>query len=171
MSILENRRKYRELIGEYITAFAEIEFYMSLYDAMIKNQETYKVDLVTTFATPLKVKIKHIRNFIKEQFSVELFTTWQLLEAEILDLNQSRSYLVHGTGFSDFWAPTIKTMLDVDQKNQQLQFKEFNAEDLRLLCERVYHVLTGENGIQGVFLQALLSEMRGKFGQDASSRQ
>ena len=168
MPILENRRKYRELIGEYITAFAEIELYLSFYDAMIKSGQTRKVDLVVTFATPLKVKVKNVRKFISDELSVQLFADWQLLEAQILELNQSRSYLVHGTGFSDFWTPTIKTILDVDQKKQNLEFKEFSAADLRKLCEQAYNVLTGENGIQGVFLQALLSEMRVKFGQIAT---
>ncbi|MBW4891830.1 hypothetical protein KXQ82_19040 [Mucilaginibacter sp. HMF5004] len=160
INILENQRKFREAIGQFITAFAEVEVYLTIYDSMIDSKRTNNVFLVESFSNPLKIKLKHINRFIKEYLGDNFYLRWQIIEAEIEDLNLFRHHIIHGTGFSSYWSETIKTMLKEDSKNQILNHREFSIKDIKALSERVYHVLTGNDGIQGIFFEDFMRDFK-----------
>jgi hypothetical protein len=158
MNMLENRRSYKESIGEFITAFAEIELYMTLYDAIIKTKNTTNVPLVGSFSTPFKIKMKNVTTFINTNFSENFNKVWNDIKTEINSLYLFRNHIIHGTGFSNFWGEYTKTMIDEEQKREKLSFKSLSIQDIKALSERTYHVLTGDSGIQGFFMQDFLKE-------------
>ncbi|MDR3697488.1 hypothetical protein [Mucilaginibacter sp.] len=165
MNILENRRSFNESIGEFITAFAQVELYVTMYDAIIKTKNTKNLPLAGSFSVPVKKKLKNISRFILEGFNKDFNECWVEIQKEIMDLYLFRNHIIHGTGASSFYGEYTKTMIDEDQQLLQLNFKNLSIEDIKKLSQRTYHVLTGDNGIQGVFMQEFLKISRSLFSQ------
>jgi hypothetical protein len=163
MNMLENRRSYQEAIGEFIVAFAEIEVWITLFDAVIKTKNAPKVPLVGSLSVPLNIKLKNIKRFITENLDNDYLKRWKAIHSEIDDLNLHRNHIIHGTGFSSLWGEYIRTAIDEERKFQSISFKNLSVNDIKALSQRTYHSLTGDNGIAGYFYQDFMKEARAYF--------
>jgi hypothetical protein len=168
MNLLKTRRKYQETIGEFISAFAEVELYVTIFDSIIQTENTTNPTLVGSFHLPFTIKLNHINDFIEKLNNNFLCEGWQFLRQEINDVYLNRNHIVHGTGTSSYWGENIRTILDEGIKKSkgiELSIKTFSVNDIHNMSQRTYHILTGEYGIQGVFLQEFRLISRSYFSK------
>jgi len=95
----------------------------------------------------LKEKRTLLRKYIKSELP-ELLEEWEVINGEIGVLNLERRYLVHGIGRAYLFHENISTYVKV---GKTVQTKEYKVKDIKSLTNRIGHVNTGKNGINGVF--------------------
>ena len=146
--LLENDRRFKEAIGEFIIAFSQLEFGLAflcvLTEPDLKGNEDY---LSKYLGFPLDKKLKHLNKYIKNDL-FEIHSVWEKIQTQIIILNKERRFLVHG--FMSYSLPRehlvtfTKVKGKIEMKNQTLvQIKEFT--------NKVQHLNTGKNGINGEF--------------------
>lgn len=146
--ILKNDKEFKQAIGAFIIAFSELEFglvflcSMTEFDVRIKNEYVTKY-LGFTFER----KMQHLTDFISENMN-ELTPIWEKLKNEIGQLNRERRFLVHG--FMTYYLPheTITTHV---KENGKVTNKKQTLEEIKGFTNRLHHLNTGENGINGEF--------------------
>ena len=90
--------------------------------------------------------------FIKTHLP-NLLEEWIVINVAIGQINSDRRHLVHG--FTQYYLPEehIETFV---KKKGRVEKKRFTVNDIKALTEKIHHINTGDNGINGVFHTKLL---------------
>lgn len=146
--ILKNDKDIKEAIGSFIIAFSELEFGLAYLCSMTEFDLRLKDNyLVKYMGFSFDQKMRHLSDFINEHLS-EIKAIWEKQKEEIVKLNRERRFLAHG--FMIYYLPheTITTHVrekgEIVTKNQTLQ-------DIKSFTNRLHHINTGDNGINGEF--------------------
>jgi hypothetical protein len=148
MDILENDRKFKEVLGDFLIAFTQLEFGLAelctLTDFDLKNNDvTFEKFLGQTFEQKRKI----ITNFIKENFS-DIQPIWDTLNEKIGQINRHRRFLIHGIVDSFIQKNTITTI--IKEKGNKVQ-SEFSISQIKKIINEIHEINTGSNGILGEF--------------------
>jgi|LakMenE01Jun11ns_1017448.scaffolds.fasta_scaffold9720268_1 hypothetical protein len=147
-NILKNDKAFKEAIGSFIIAFSELEFGLvflcSMTEFDIRQKETY---ITKYLGFTFENKVRHLTSFIDEHLN-ELVPIWEKLKAEIGELNRERRFLVHG--FMSYSLPheTITTHV---KESGNVTTKKQSLSEIKKFTNRLNHLNTGENGINGKF--------------------
>lgn len=147
-NILKNSKDFKEAIGSFIIAFSELEFGLVFLCSMTEFDPRQKNNYVTKYlGFTFEKKMQHLTNFIEEQLP-EIKPTWDKLKNEIGQLNRERRFLVHG--FMTYYLPkeTITTHV---KEGGQVVTKNQTLDEIKSFTDRLHHLNTGENGINGEF--------------------
>ena len=155
---LEEDRKFKHQIGEFIIAFSELEYGLadlcSMTEFDLRKKDDYFVNHV---GLPFEKKVITLSNFISENLP-ELTEIWEELKKEITELNGDRRFIAHG--FIQYFLPfESSTTATYVKKGKTLAKKELNSKILKDLTNRLHHLNTGKNGINGEF-HSLFSKAR-----------
>jgi hypothetical protein len=148
IDIWKNDKEFKEAIGGFIIAFSELEFGLAFlcswteFDLRLKDNYLMKY-----MGFSFDQKMRHLSDFISEH-SVEVKPTWDKLKEEIGQLNRERRFFAHG--FMTYYLPheTVTTHI---RETGQIKTKKHTLHDIKSLTNRLHHVNTGENGINGEF--------------------
>lgn len=144
----KNDKLFKEAIGSFIIAFSELEFGLVFLCSMTEFDVRKKDQYFTKYSGfTFEMKIKHLTNFISENLN-ELLPIWWKLKNEIGQLNRERRFLVHG--FMTYCLPS-ETITTHVKENGTLTTKKLTLEDITNFTNRLLHLNTGENGINGDF--------------------
>jgi len=146
--ILKNDKEFKQAIGAFIIAFSELEFGLVFLCSMTEFDVRKKDEYVTKYlGFTFERKMQHLTDFISENLN-ELTPIWEKLKNEIGQLNRERRFLVHG--FMTYYLPheTITTHV---KENGKVTTKKQTLEEIKGFTNRLHHLNTGENGINGEF--------------------
>lgn len=146
--ILKNDKEFKQAIGAFIIAFSELEFGLVFLCSMTEFDVRRKDEYVTKYlGFTFERKMQHLTDFISENLN-ELTPIWEKLKNEIGQLNRERRFLVHG--FMQYYLPheTITTHV---KENGKVTTKKQTLEEIEGFTNRLHHLNTGENGINGEF--------------------
>ena len=144
----KNDKLFKEAIGSFIIAFSELEFGLVFLCSMTEFDVQKKDQYFTKYSGfTFEMKMKHLTNFISENLN-ELLPIWWKLKNEIGQLNRERRFLVHG--FMTYYLPS-ETITTHVKENGTLTTKKLTLEDITNFTNRLLHLNTGENGINGDF--------------------
>ncbi|WP_275316472.1 hypothetical protein [Tenacibaculum bernardetii] len=146
--IFKNDKEFKEAIGAYIIAFSELEFGLASlctateFDLRLKNNHLMKY-----MGFSFDKKMKHLSDFINTHL-IELKPTWDIIKNEVGQLNRERRFLAHG--FMSYTLPreTITTHI---KENGKIVTQNQTLKKIKNLTNRLEHVKTGKNGINGEF--------------------
>jgi|AntRauTorckE5430_2_1112549.scaffolds.fasta_scaffold07143_3 hypothetical protein len=145
----KKREKFLREIGLFSLSFSKLEDGISeLVAFSIEDVRYWEVRYEEVYGFNLSVKLDLIEKFIKAELP-ELYKQWQLINIEIKNLNYQRRHLIHGTGNSYLFREPILTLIKKNKK--EFDQGSYSIIEIRALTNRIGHVCTGENGIQGVF--------------------
>lgn len=148
MDIFKNDKEFKQAIGAFIIAFSELEFGLVFLCSMTEFDVRKKDEYVTKYlGFTFERKMQHLTEFITEDLN-ELTPIWEKLKSEIGQLNRERRFLVHG--FMTYYLPqeTITTHV---KENGKVITKKQSKEEIEGFTNRLHHLNTGENGINGEF--------------------
>jgi hypothetical protein len=146
--ILKNDKEFKQAIGAFIIAFSELEFGLVFLCSMTEFDVRKKDEYVTKYlGFTFDRKMQHLTDFISENLS-ELTPIWDKLKNEIGQLNRERRFLVHG--FMQYYLPheTITTHV---KENGKVTTKKQTLKEIKGFTNKLHHLNTGENGINGEF--------------------
>ncbi len=146
--IWKNDKNFKEAIGSFIIAFSELEFGLVFLCAMTEFDIRQKDNYITKYlGFTFEKKVQHLSTFIEEHLT-EIKPTWDILKSEIGQLNRERRFLVHG--FMSYSLPheTITTHV---KESGKVTTKNQTLEEIKNFTNRLHHLNTGENGINGEF--------------------
>lgn len=146
--IIKNDKEFKQAIGAFIIAFSELEFGLVFLCSMTEFDVRKKNEYVTKYlGFTFDRKMQHLTDFISENLN-ELTSIWEKLKNEIRQLNRERRFLVHG--FMTYYLPheTITTQV---KENGKVKTKKQTLEEIKGFTNRLHHLNTGENGINGEF--------------------
>ena len=92
-------------------------------------------------------KMRYLTEFINEHL-VEIKPIWDRLKEEIGQLNRERRFLAHG--FMTYYLPNETVTTHIKEKGQ-IVTKNQTLQEIKALTNRLHHVNTGDNGINGEF--------------------
>lgn len=147
-TILKNDQEFKHAIGSFIIAFSELEFGLAFLCSMTEFDIRRKDEYIVKFiGYTFEKKLEHLSNFISEQLT-ELQPIWEDLKIEIGVLNRERRFLVHG--FMSYGLPkeTITTHI---KEGKKITSKTHTIKEIKDFTDRLYHLNTGKNGINGEF--------------------
>jgi len=148
VDILKKDREFKEAIGSFVIAFSELEFGLVFLCTLTEFDIRQKDNYVTKYlGFAFEKKMTHLTDFIGEQLP-DLKSIWEKLKSEIGILNKERRYLVHG--FMSYGLPreTITTHV---RESGKVSTKNHSLEEIKSFTNRLHHLNTGENGINGEF--------------------
>jgi len=146
--IWKNDKEFKEAIGSFIIAFSELEFGLVFLCSMTEFDVRKKDEYITKYlGFTFDRKMQHLSEFISENLQ-ELKPIWQKLKIEIGQLNRERRFLVHG--FMTYYLPHESITTHV-KENGKLTTKKQTLEEIKSFTNRLHHLNTGENGINGEF--------------------
>jgi hypothetical protein len=148
MELYTNDKLFKEAIGAFIIASSEMEFAItSLCSILGEDPRLHQNQFLEIFGKPLDKKRETIGQFIKNHLT-ELLVEWIEINVSIGRINADRRHLVHG--FTQYYLPNehIETFVN---KNGQIEKKRFTITDIKALTEKIHHINTGKNGINGEF--------------------
>jgi hypothetical protein len=148
MEKLENDRQFKEAIGAFIIASSEMEFAItSLCSILGEDPRFHQKQLLDIFGKTLEQKRQQVGEFIKIHLP-ELKEEWININVEIGQINADRRHLAHG--FTQYYLPQehIETYV---KNNGRVKKKLFTIGDIKALTNKIHHINSGENGINGVF--------------------
>jgi len=146
--IRKNDKNFKEAIGAFIIAFSELEFGLVFLCSTTEFDVRKKDEYITKYlGFTFERKMQHLTEFISENLE-ELKPIWESLKNEIGQLNRERRFLVHG--FMTYYLPreSITTYI---KENGKLTTKKQTISDIKSLTNRLHHLNTGVNGINGEF--------------------
>lgn len=146
--IWKNDKNFKEAIGSFIIAFSELEFGLVFLCSMTEFDVRQKDNYITKYlGFTFEKKVQHLTSFIEEHL-IEIKPTWDIIKSEIGQLNRERRFLVHG--FMSYSLPheTITTHV---KESGKVTTKNQTLEEIKNLTNRLHHLNTGENGINGEF--------------------
>ncbi len=147
-NILRNDKDFKEAIGGFIIAFSELEFGLVFLCCMTEFDLRLKDNYVVKYlGFSFEKKMQHLTDFIEEHLS-ELKPTWDKLKMEIGQLNRERRFLAHG--FMTYYLPRETITTHVKEKGQ-IVTKNQTLDEIKGFTNRLHHLNTGENGINGEF--------------------
>lgn len=146
--IWKNDKDFKEAIGSFIIAFSELEFGLvflcSMTEFDVRKKDEY---IIKYLGFTFDRKMHHLSEFISENLE-ELKPVWQKLKNEIGQLNRERRFLVHG--FMAYYLPHESITTQV-KENGKLTTKKQTLAEIKSFTNRLHHLNTGENGINGEF--------------------
>lgn len=146
--IWKNDKEFKEAIGSFIIAFSELEFGLVFLCSMTEFDVRKKDEYITKYlGFTFDRKMQHLSVFISENLQ-ELEPIWQELKIEIGQLNRERRFIVHG--FMTYYLPHESITTHV-KENGKLTTKKQTLEEIKSFTNRLHHLNTGENGINGEF--------------------
>ena len=146
--IWKNDKEFKEAIGSFIIAFSELEFGLVFLCSMTEFDVRKKDEYITKYlGFTFDRKMQHLSEFISENLQ-ELKPIWQKLKIEIGQLNRERRFLVHG--FMTYYLPHESITTHV-KENGKLTTKKQTLDEIKSFTNRLHHLNTGENGINGEF--------------------
>lgn len=146
--ILKNDKEFKQAIGAFIIAFSELEFGLVFLCSMTEFDVRKKDEYVTKYlGFTFERKMQHLTDFISENLN-ELKPVWDKLKNEIGQLNRERRFLVHG--FMTYYLPHETITTHVKEKGKVITKKQ-TIEEIKKFTNRLHHLNTGENGINGEF--------------------
>jgi hypothetical protein len=156
MDIFKNDKEFKQAIGAFIIAFSELEyglvFLCSMTEFDVRKKDEYVVKyLGYTFDRKMQILTEFI-----EQNLTELKPIWEKLKIEIGQLNRERRFLVHG--FMTYFLPN-ETITTHVKENGKVRTKKLTLNEIKGFTNRLHHLNTGENGINGEF-HTLFSKSR-----------
>jgi len=146
--ILAKDKEFKEAIGSFIIAFSEFEFGLVFLCSMTEFDLRYSHNYFTKYlGYSFEQKKKHLNDFIKDQMP-DIKPIWDKIIKEIGELNRERRFLAHG--FMSYGLPkeTITTHV---KENGGMATKYQTVEEIKGYTNRLQHLNTGENGINGEF--------------------
>lgn len=146
--ILKNDKEFKQAIGAFIIAFSELEFGLVFLCSMTEFDIRKKDQYVTKYlGLTFERKMQHLTDFISENLN-DLKPVWEKLKNEIGQLNRERRFLVHG--FMTYYLPheTISTHV---KENGKVTTKKQTIKEIKEFTNRLHHLNTGKNGINGEF--------------------
>ena len=147
-NLLQNDKEFKEEIGAFIIAFSELEYGLVFLCAMTEFDLRLKDKYVIKYmGYSFEQKVRHLTEFIEEHL-VELKPIWDNLKGEIGQLNRERRFFAHG--FMTYYLPQETITTHVKEKGQIVTKKQ-TVKDIKSLTDRLHHLNTGENGINGEF--------------------
>lgn len=147
-NIFEKDKDFKAAIGAFIIGFSELEFGLAIlcstteFDIRKRNQYLAKY-----LGMSFEQKRTVLKEFIKE-YLPDLNTTWESLNLEIGALNKERRFIAHG--FMRYYLPNENISTYIREKGKVVEKKQ-SIEKIDKLTQRVYHLNTGRNGINGEF--------------------
>jgi hypothetical protein len=150
MDFLKSDREFKEALGAFIIASSEMEFAItSLCSILGEDPRFHQKQLLDIFGKTLGEKRKLVGKFIKTHLP-ELKDEWININGEIDQINADRRHLAHG--FTQYFLPQEHIETYVKNKNNgKVEKKKFTSGDIKALTNKIHHINTGENGINGVF--------------------
>jgi len=146
--IWKKNKEFKEAIGAFVIAFSELEFGLVDLCSMTEFDIRKKDHYVTKYlGFTFERKLQHLTDFISENLS-ELEPVWEKLKNEIGQLNRERRFLVHG--FMTYYLPHETITTHVKEKGK-VTTKHQTLEEIKGFINRLQHLNTGENGINGAF--------------------
>jgi len=147
---LTEDKKFKEAIGAFIIAFSELEYGLadlcSMTEFDFRNKSQYFVKYV---GLPFEKKGTVLTDFINEQL-FDLKPIWDELKVEIDNINFERRFIAHG--FIQYFLPNeSSTTSTFVKKGKKLQERKHDSNSINKLTQRLYHLNTGKNGINGEF--------------------
>jgi hypothetical protein len=145
MDVLKNDRQFKEAIGGFIIASSEMEFAItSLCSILGEDPRFHQKQLLDIFGKTLGEKRKLVGKL------PELKEEWININEEIDQINADRRHLAHG--FTQYFLPQEHIETYVKNKNNgRVEKKLFTIGDIKALTNKIHHINSGENGINGVF--------------------
>lgn len=146
--IWKNDKNFKEAIGSFIIAFSELEFGLVFLCAMTEFDLRQKDKYITKYlGFAFEKKVEHLSTFIEEHLT-EIKPTWDILKSEIGQLNRERRFLVHG--FMSYSLPHETITTHVKESGKVITENK-TLEEIKNFTNRLHHLNTGENGINGEF--------------------
>ena len=144
----KKREKFLREIGQFSISFSKLEDGVSeLASFSIEDIRYWEVRYEEVYGLNLGVKRDLVKKFIKAELP-KLYPEWQDINTEIGELNHHRRHLIHGTGNSYLFREPITTII---KSKNELERATYSISEIRALTNRIGHVCTGDNGIQGHF--------------------
>lgn len=147
-TIFEKDKKFKEAIGAFIIAFSELEYGLAHLGALtefdLRKRDNY---LLTHIGNTFERKVKILTEFIDGNLT-ELKPIWDELKGEIGQLNRERRFIAHG--FNQYFLPN-ESITTYIKEGKKLSSKELTVDNINKLTNRLHHLNTGENGINGEF--------------------
>jgi len=148
INILKNDKDFKEAIGAFIIAFSELEFGLAFLCSMTEFDLRLKDNYVIKYlGFSFDKKMLHLTDFINENLE-EIKPIWDTLKVEIGQLNRERRFLAHG--FMTYYLPHETITTHVKEKGQVVT-KNQTLTEIKSFTNRLQHLNTGENGINGEF--------------------
>jgi len=155
-TIIQTDKEFKEAIGAFVIAFSELEFGLAHLGTMtefdLRKKEKY---LITHMGYSFEQKVKSLTAFIEEHLS-EIKPIWDIIKNEIGQINSERRFIVHG--LVQYFLPKESITAYIKQ-GKAINKKELSISTIKELTNRIYHLNTGENGINGEF-HTLFSKTR-----------
>jgi len=146
--ILKNDKEFKQAIGAFIIAFSELEFGLVFLCSMTEFDIRKRDEYVTKYlGFTFERKVERLTEFISENLS-ELKPIWEKLKNEIGQLNRERRFLVHGVMNYSLPRETITTHV---REKGAVTIKKQTLKEIKEFTNRLHHLNTGENGINGEF--------------------
>ncbi len=130
---------------------------------MIERPENYLTEVHSFLGMELDQKRKKIKEFIYKSLP-QLKQDWDTINSKIGTLNEDRRHLIHGIGQSYFLKDVIKTVI---RKGQNVILKEYSIADINSLTNKLAHLLTGDNGLDGEFLTKFSKHLFDNYNKSA----
>jgi hypothetical protein len=155
---LTEDKKFKEAVGAFIIAFSELEYGLADLGSMTEFDLRKKIDYFTKHVGfPFEKKVENLTGFIDENL-VELKPIWDELKVEIGQLNYERRFIAHG--FIQYFLPhESSTTSTYVKKGKKLVERKHDSDSVKKLTNRIHHLNTGANGINGAF-HTLFSKSR-----------
>lgn len=160
----ENLEKFRNALGSLVIEFSKLEFSLTYYCAIIENPYNHTVELRNYLGSELEAKRNKVKSFIYTNL-VDLKTEWDVINSKIGSINQERRHLIHGIGRSYFLLDAIKTII---KKGDEIVSKQYAVEDIKIITNKLSHLLTGENGLEGEFLTKFTTQLFDHLNKNVS---
>lgn len=143
-------KEFKEAIGAFIIAFSELEYGLADLGSMTEFDLRKKSEyFIKHVGFPFERKVSNLTSFIEEQLS-DLKPEWDELKVEIGQINYERRFIAHG--FRQYFLPhESSTTSTYIKKGKKLVERKHDPKTIKELTNRIYHLNTGKNGINGAF--------------------
>jgi hypothetical protein len=143
-------KKFKEAIGAFIIAFSELEYGLADLGSMTEFDLRKKSEyFIKHVGFPFEKKVSNITEFIEEHL-IDLKPTWDELKVEIGQINYERRFIAHG--FIQYFLPhESSTTSTYVKKGKELVERQHDSNSIKKLTNRIHHLNTGKNGVNGVF--------------------
>ena len=162
----ENTENFKSALGSLVMDFSKLEFSLIYYCALIDDPYNYTSKVKSYLGHELEQKRNIIKAYIYKNLP-DLKTEWDIINSKIGTINEERRHLIHGIGRSYFLLDTIKTTL---KKGDEVVSKEYTVEDIKKIVDKLSHLLTGDNGLEGEFLIKYSTQLFDHFNETADPK-
>jgi hypothetical protein len=146
--IFENDKKFKEAIGAFIIAFSELEYGLAFLSVLtefdLRKRDEF---LLNHIGLSFENKVRKISDYIDNHLQ-NLKPIWDIQKNDIGQLNRERRFIAHGFVSHSLPHESISTYV---KEKKILSNHKFDVETIKKLTNKLHHLDTGENGINGEF--------------------